>query len=217
MRLNHNSSKDRLLDEAENLFAQKGFDAVSIREITNAAKCNLASVNYHFGNKQNLYLEVFRSRCVPRAKRIQEKFRNQLVSEENHTPQSVIQALAHAFIEGPLSDEERRRHQRLMALEMGQPTQALAIMAKEIIRPFVQELKGVLQPFMVDSIDEKSLMLKIMSMMIMILHFSFARPAVTLITKQEYTPEFRKLLVRHITGFCIKGLGLTEKEDFDHD
>ena len=47
-------SRERLLDEAEALFAKKGFHAVTIREITQAAHCNLAAVNYYFGNKENL-------------------------------------------------------------------------------------------------------------------------------------------------------------------
>ncbi len=68
-------TKERILDTAEVLFAQKGYQAVSVREITSAARCNLAAVNYHFGKKENLYLEVFRSRWVPRATRIRESFR----------------------------------------------------------------------------------------------------------------------------------------------
>jgi len=58
-------TKERILNEAEALFAQKGYHAVSVREITTAAECNLAAINYHFGNKQNLYMEVFRSRWIP--------------------------------------------------------------------------------------------------------------------------------------------------------
>lgn len=50
----------RLLDAAEKLFCQKGFDQTSVRELTTEACCNLAAVNYHFGNKENLYAEMFR-------------------------------------------------------------------------------------------------------------------------------------------------------------
>jgi AcrR family transcriptional regulator len=53
-------TKERILDTAEVLFAQKGYRAVSVREITSAARCNLAAVNYHFGKKENLYLEPCR-------------------------------------------------------------------------------------------------------------------------------------------------------------
>ena len=103
-------TKERILDKAEALFALKGFDAVSVREITGAANCNLAGVNYHFGNKQNLYLEVFRSRWLPRAIRIQKCFRESLASNGTLTPSIVVESLAQAFIEGPLSEEERKRH-----------------------------------------------------------------------------------------------------------
>ena len=55
-------TRDRLLDEAERLFAERGFEATSVRDITAAAGANLAAVNYHFGGKDKLYREVFRRR-----------------------------------------------------------------------------------------------------------------------------------------------------------
>ena len=42
------------LDAAEDLFAQKGYAAASVRDIVAAAECNLAAVNYHFGSKDGL-------------------------------------------------------------------------------------------------------------------------------------------------------------------
>ncbi len=53
---------DRILDAAERLFADEGFHATSLRQITQAADANLAAVNYHFGSKQALILAVFRRR-----------------------------------------------------------------------------------------------------------------------------------------------------------
>lgn len=60
------STKDNLLDAAEQLFAEHGFDGASIRDITGLAGANLASINYHFGNKDTLLREVL----VRRVKRI---------------------------------------------------------------------------------------------------------------------------------------------------
>ena len=51
-------TKTKILDTAERLFAQKGFDAVSLRNIVEAAKVNLAAVHYHFGSKQALLLSL---------------------------------------------------------------------------------------------------------------------------------------------------------------
>ena len=51
-------TKTKILDAAEMLFAQKGFDAVSLRNIVESAKVNLAAVHYHFGSKQTLLHKV---------------------------------------------------------------------------------------------------------------------------------------------------------------
>lgn len=60
------STKEKILDVAEGLFAEHGFNDTSLRTITSKANVNLASVNYHFGDKKTLvravlnrYLEAF--------------------------------------------------------------------------------------------------------------------------------------------------------------
>lgn len=58
-------TKERILDAAEKLFGQKGFEGASLREITAAASTNLASVNYHFGSKDELIAAVLRRRMRP--------------------------------------------------------------------------------------------------------------------------------------------------------
>src|SRR3954464_2865930 len=63
-----NTSKDtrsRILDVAEQLFSEQGFDRVSIRNITRTARVNLAAINYHFGSKEDLIAAVFERRVVP--------------------------------------------------------------------------------------------------------------------------------------------------------
>ncbi len=54
----------RLLDAAELLFTEHGFEATTMRQITGAAEVNLAAVNYHFGSKEELIREVFRRRLT---------------------------------------------------------------------------------------------------------------------------------------------------------
>lgn len=56
------STKERILDAAETLFAQYGFGGTSLRQVTSQADVNIAAVNYHFGSKENLVNEVFRRR-----------------------------------------------------------------------------------------------------------------------------------------------------------
>ena len=52
------STKTKILDAAEILFADKGFNGTSLREITGQAEVNLAAVNYHFGSKKELIKAV---------------------------------------------------------------------------------------------------------------------------------------------------------------
>ncbi len=57
------STQDRILNASETLFAEFGFDGVSLRRITQQAEVELALANYHFGPKKELFLAVVRRRA----------------------------------------------------------------------------------------------------------------------------------------------------------
>jgi AcrR family transcriptional regulator len=59
------NTKARLLQVAEELFAEQGLDRVSIRDITDVARENVAAINYHFGGKDELIAAVFERRVGP--------------------------------------------------------------------------------------------------------------------------------------------------------
>jgi AcrR family transcriptional regulator len=58
-------TKTRILDAAEELFMEHGFEATSLRLITTAAEVNLAAANYHFGSKEELFQAVLTRRLDP--------------------------------------------------------------------------------------------------------------------------------------------------------
>ena len=58
----HIDTRERILDAAEQLFMEHGYEGTSMRQITGEAVVNLAAVNYHFGSKESLMQEVFRRR-----------------------------------------------------------------------------------------------------------------------------------------------------------
>lgn len=58
-------TRDRLLDAAERLFAQRGFAGASVRDIVASARANVSSIKYYFGSKENLFKEVLNRRLVP--------------------------------------------------------------------------------------------------------------------------------------------------------
>jgi AcrR family transcriptional regulator len=58
-------TRDRILKIAERLFAERGFNGVSVRTLAGAANVNIASIGYHFRNKEGLLAEVYRRHCEP--------------------------------------------------------------------------------------------------------------------------------------------------------
>ena len=104
------ATRVRLLDAAERLFAEHGFEATSIRDITAAAGCNnVAAVNYYFGGKDKLYeaciLGLFRDLRTWRTERIRKD-----MAELGGNPS--LEEFLRLFVKGfldELGDEERRR------------------------------------------------------------------------------------------------------------
>ena len=202
----HELTRDRLLDEAEDLFAQRGYHAVSVREITKAAESNLAAVNYHFGNKQNLYLEVFRARWLPRASRIQQSFKQSLKNNENPTPNMVVQSFARPFLEGPMSADERTRHLKLISGELVQPTEAFELVVEQVFRPLFGKFLEDLRKAMPDTIDEKQMVLNVFSILSMVSYFNFARPLITSFVGGQEGKDIETRLVDHIVQFSLSGV-----------
>ncbi len=203
---NNHSTKERILEKAESLFAEKGFHGVSIREITTAAKCNMASVHYHFNSKLNLYLEVFRSRWIPREKQMYDAFLASLEGEEAPEPGKVLTALANAYLKGPMSDEESRRHRQLIVREMQTPTEAFKLAANETMRPLFTTLYNLLKPSLHNGSDG-NLTFDIMSIFGITLYLNYSRPMVSQITGKEYDDTFKSLLIDHMVRFSLNGLG----------
>ncbi len=58
-------AKQSLLDAAESLFAERGFEAISVRDVTQQANANVAAINYHFGTREGLVRWVVERHLVP--------------------------------------------------------------------------------------------------------------------------------------------------------
>ena len=205
-------TRERILDAAEALFANSGYHAVSVREITRAARCNLAAVNYHFGNKQKLYLEVFRSRWLPRASRLHHNFRQSLKNNGKLSPNAVVQSLARSFMEGPMSDDERMRHHKLIFGEFVQPTQAFELVADQVLKPLFTNLMKDLKAAMPDTARENQMALNAFSILAMILYFNLARPLIISFLDGHGKVDVKDRLIDHIVEFSLNGIGAGREE-----
>jgi len=95
------STKNKILDAAENLFAVQGFNGTSLREITSQAEVNLAAVNYHFGSKKELIKSVMSRYMNELSPRLESSLVN-ICEQESLTLLEVFSA----FIEPLLSLNE---------------------------------------------------------------------------------------------------------------
>jgi AcrR family transcriptional regulator len=124
-------TRRHLLEAAGEVFAEVGFRDATVREICQRAGANVAAINYHFGDKATLYVEVLRH---AHGKAL-EKYPLLLGVAETAPPEEKLHAfvfslLSRIFDKGPTS-----WHGRLMSREMIEPTPALDALIEERIRP----------------------------------------------------------------------------------
>jgi len=139
--------QDRLVEAAEELFCRRGFNDTSVRDIAAAAGCNIASVNYYFGGKDNLYVEVWRRRLAElrdvRLASIAE------VMSRGGQPQleELLRSYANSFIEPLVEGGRSERFISLMAREMVDPHLPPDMFLNEMIVPvmgaFAQALRQI--------------------------------------------------------------------------
>lgn len=135
------ATKRRLLDAAELLFAEQGFADTSVRDITSAAECNLASVNYHFGGKERLYVEVFK-RSLKDLRQYRMSRIEAAMKENTATLDSVLMAFSTSFLE-PLVDSSRGRLLMLLyQREMSQPMLPTGMFFTELIDPLTRLMQA---------------------------------------------------------------------------
>jgi len=198
------NAKARLLKVAEELFAEKGFEGTSIREITSKAGTHLSAVSYHFGGKEGLYRAVFNIPFAERATKIRNAFVARISTGVN-TSQEVIQALAESVIFGPMDDFERSIHFKLLARELSEPSDAFEIIKSKAIGPLAKAFKNSLKPFY-PKLSEEKLIMAILSIFAQIIYFNFARAKVSALVGRPYDNLFKKELIDHITLFSLTGL-----------
>jgi AcrR family transcriptional regulator len=127
--------RERLLDAAEELFCERGFGGTSVRDLAAAAKCNVASVNYYFGGKENLYIELWRGHLKRMREARLESIQQVVSRAESFSLEQLLRAFAQSFM-GPLVDQHKaHRLIRLMAREMIDEHLPANMFIDEVITP----------------------------------------------------------------------------------
>ncbi len=158
---------DKILDSAEQLFSEKGFEGTSIRELTKKAECNIASVNYHFGNKEKLYEQVFRRRLAL-LRKIRLDSINEVMSHSGGL-EELLETFANAFIEPLIDQSQGRILMKFFNHEMLKPHLSREIFLDEMIKPVMNSLREALKE-LCPKLDDKSAIMCIHSLVAQLIH-----------------------------------------------
>ncbi len=188
----------RLLEAAGEEFAANGFESARIRSICQRAGANVAAVNYHFGDKSELYVQavLHAHRCGQGAP---DDEAGALLP-----PEEQLRCFIYHFLTRVLAvhapDDWR---QRLMLRELLNPTKAFDVLLAEMIRPRFEKLQAILSR-LCPGADERKLNALSFSVMGQCFHYRVAGSFIEgLIGKEALLALDRDYLTDHITNFCL--------------
>jgi AcrR family transcriptional regulator len=145
-------TRDRILKAAERLFAERGYDATSVRAIVAKARVNQAAINYHFAGKEGLYRAVLRAafRALT-ARQVAHAEDAKAMSRERALGEFVRHQLA------PLTArDDFSRYMRIFNWETARPTMVFRKFLREETAPFMGVAIDLVRRFLPQA-DERTL------------------------------------------------------------
>ena len=135
MKQRDRETRERLLKAAAQLFADRGFKKVTIRDICRAARANVAAVNYHFSDKSGLYREVLQL-AIETMRATNDAARR---AGEGQGAEEQLRRCIVIFVHRLLGTSHDTVH-RLISREMNDPTPVLDALVEQGVRPRVEYL-----------------------------------------------------------------------------
>ncbi len=192
------SAKERLLAAAEEIFADFGYEGASVRAICSRAGVNVAGVNYHFGDKERLYIETVKRAHTCNAR--------DLPIGNLAPPGTLPVAKLEGFIRGMVASMHapaRPSAMKLMMREMADPGKAAGTVVDEFIRPLAFHLRGILRELL-PHLDEHRLLMTGFSVIAQCLYYRQNRPLSELIFgKAEMEALSVDMVADHVVGFTL--------------
>ncbi len=199
------NARERILASAETIFLQDGFDSTSIRELTEAAGVNVALVNYYFGSKRNLYLEVLRRKFSTAAAQKCQALGEKLAAQTEPDLHQVISAYVELYLGSDQSAQATQQFLKLISRHFSEDEDAMELLLEELVIPIHQLMKRSIRQ--IDpQLDSNKLSLCIGSITGQIFHFlRFPHAFKTLVQLPE-NKILREEMAKHIIEFSLKGI-----------
>ena len=197
------STRERLLLQAGQIFAAKGYEAATIREICDAAGVNLASINYYFGDKSKLYLEAVRTARQRRADQF--PFSEQTPDEPAELRlENYVRVLLNRLVVMQQAPWEVQ----LLMREVMHPTDACRHLSEQYFRPFFEVLLGIVGELAGREIDATELEHLGYSIIGQVLFYRYSADMIRFNAPPNVAaaePDIDRL-AKHIARFSIAGI-----------
>ncbi len=201
-------TRQRLLEAAGEVFAEKGFRCATTREICKKAGANVAAINYHFRDKESLYEAVLRYAH----RHAVERYPLAEVSAGGSSPAERLGAFVEWFLFRTLGEGRPAWQAKLLAREMVEPTRALDSLVQTEILPLFEALESICRELLDPAASDEEARFATRSVFGQCIYYRHAYPVVARLHPGErYRPEYIRRLARHITEFSLGGLGRLAK------
>lgn len=202
-------TRTRLLEAASAVFADRGYHEATVREICHRAKVNLALVNYHFGDKLELYTEVLRC-SVKQPENLQEVHDLFLEKDE---PEILLRRFIHMMLRRMVKRREKSNmHMRLMLHELARPTPAVARVVDESVKPLHDRLRALLGKILALPPEHDKTRLCTQSIIGQTIHYAHHSPVIARLWPElKMTPEQQDMVADHIADFSLAYLKLVRR------
>jgi TetR/AcrR family transcriptional regulator, regulator of cefoperazone and chloramphenicol sensitivity len=198
---NQDETRRKLLDAASEVFAEHGYQAATVREICTRAGANIASVNYHFGDKLALYSELLKTAVT--------ESENPAMTGAMHaaTPEDALRAFITVMFRHIIRPDRPTWYAKAMAHELAHPTPALAVVVEHVIRPKARVLYRIVGEIIGRPELDKKTRLCAHSVIGQVVHYIHARPVIGLLWPElQMCPETTEEIANHIADFSLAAL-----------
>ena len=193
-------TRRRLLKAACDVFAEKGYRRAKVADICKKAGANVASVNYYFRNKANLYKEAWQYAL--------ENFdAPELSGAAGETPPNRLRRYIQTLIQNFTAGGDLERFSRLYLMEMVNPTGLIQDAWHELIEPRRRRLHAIIREVIGPGADDLTLRLCEMSIVNQCRMFITIKSSdLAYMLARPLTPELIEQLSQHIADFSLAGI-----------
>jgi AcrR family transcriptional regulator len=200
----HDETRRQLLEAAGEVFAEAGFRNATVREICQRAGANVAAVNYHFGDKETLYVEVLRyahSKAMAKYPPLLDLPAGAAPEKKLHA--FILSLLLRIFDKGPTS-----WHGKIMTREMIEPTAALDALVEERMRPMSGLLAQIVAGILDCPLNDERVRPYAFSVVSQCVFYHHCRPVLCRLFPEAQTMDKAGIerLADHITRFSLSAM-----------